>query len=36
MRAMPAGTSKAAVDLNCLDGVDTRALLTTFYEGGIV
>ncbi|MDF0603698.1 GFA family protein [Psychromarinibacter sp. C21-152] len=30
---MPDGTPMAAINLNCLDGVDPRALQTTLYDG---
>ncbi len=33
MGALPDGTPMAAVNVNCLDGVDPRALATTHYDG---
>lgn len=33
MGALPDGTPLAAVNVNCLDGVDPRALTATRYDG---
>ena len=33
MGALPDGTPMAAVNVNCLDGVDPRALEATFHDG---